>query len=195
MSHTILSFDSSSATIGWSVLEIDQENNIHFVKCGYIKPPKKGNIIERIVNTRNQIQKLINNIKPDSIAIEEIIKFMKGHSTANTIIMLTSFNRMIGVVSYDYLGSSPSLYNVMSIRHGIKINKQLPKKEDIPELVSQHLGITFPYEYNKKNTLKVENFDKADATAVALYHAFVLLGKFKKKASKSKRSYIRKCQK
>lgn len=185
MKKIILGFDCSSTTIGWSTLEWDDSTNqIIFNQAGYIKPTKNGSIIERIVETRDAVQKIIVEAKPDYIAIEDIIKFMKGKSTAQTIIMLTTFNRMIGLTSYDYLGKSPSLYNVMTIRHGLKDGKQLPKKEEMPDLVAKHLGITFPYEYGKKGKLKVENFDKADGVAVALYHAFVLAGRTKSKSKK-----------
>jgi Holliday junction resolvasome RuvABC endonuclease subunit len=184
----VLGFDVSSSTIGYSVLEIDElTNEIKFVKANYIKPPKKGNIIERIANTRGQIQKIIDDNKPDHIGIEDIIQFMQGKSTAKTIIMLTTFNRMIGLVAYDYLQRAPELFSVMTIRHGLKIDKVFPKKEDIPDLVSNHLKITFPYEIGKRGKIKVENFDMADGIAVALYYTFLLTGQIKRKA-KSKKS-------
>ena len=183
MAKTILGFDASSTTIGYCVLSLDESTNvISFVKSGYIKPLKTGSIIERIVDTRNKVQKVIVDAQPDYIAIEEIIQFMQGKSTAKTIIMLTTFNRMICLTCYDYLGKEPTLYSVMTIRHGLKTGTDLPKKEDMPALVSQHLGITFPYEHNKKGKIKVESYDKADGIAVALYHAFALSGRVKTKS-------------
>lgn len=185
MVKTILGFDVSSTTIGYCVLSWDDvTNDVKFVQASYIKPLKKGSIIERIVDTRNQIQKIIVAAKPDYIAIEDIIQFMKGLSTAQTVIMLTTFNRMIGLTAYDYLGRSPELFSVMTIRHGLKLTKDLPKKEDMPALVAQHLGITFPYEYNKLGNVKVESYDKADGMAVALYQALLLAGKVKRKGKK-----------
>jgi len=175
----VLGIDCSSNTIGWCVLDINL--SINFVAAGYIKPPKKGDIIERLNDTRNQINKLFAQYQPTYIGIEEIIQFMKGKSTAKTIIMLTTFNRMIGLLAYDYLKSSPQFFNVMSIRHGLKINKILPKKEEMPELVAQHLKMNFNYEINKNKKIKVENYDKADGMAVALYYAFILSGKIKSK--------------
>lgn len=180
----ILGFDVSSTTIGYCVLDIDDQNEIHFVHANYLKPIKKGSIIERIVDTRNKIQSIIDQAKPNEIGIEDIIQFMQGKSTAKTIIMLTTFNRMIGLCAYDYLKKSPELFSVMTIRHGLKTGKDLPKKEDMPELVAQHLRITFPYETNKKGKIKVENYDKADGIAVALYYALVLSGKVKRKVKK-----------
>lgn len=183
MGKKVLAFDVSSTTIGWCVLEIDGIN-INFVYADYIKPLKKGLIIERVANTRNKIQDLINKVQPDYIAVEDIIQFMAGQSTAKTIIMLTTFNRMIGLCAYDYLKRSPELFSVMSIRHGLKTGTVLPKKEDMPELVAKHLGITFPYQYNKKGKVKVESFDMADGVAVALYYAFILTDKIKRKGKK-----------
>lgn len=177
----ILGFDVSSTTIGYSVLEIDDDNDIKFVLCNYVKPNKKGSIIDRIVETRNVVQSIIDQVKPDFIGIEDIIQFMQGHSTAKTIIMLTTFNRMVGLTAHDYLGRAPELFSVMSIRHGLKKDKIFPKKEEIPDLVAEHLGIKFPYLFNKKGKIKVESYDMADGVAVALYHAFLLTGRVKRK--------------
>lgn len=185
MTKIILGFDVSSTTIGWCALSFDEATNaISFIKADYLKPLKKGTIIERIVDTRDKIQKIINDVKPDYIGIEDIIKFMAGKSSAQTIIMLTTFNRMIGLCAYDYLHRSPELFSVMTIRHGLKKNKILPKKEEMPALVSEHLGITLPWRLGKKGAVKVENYDMADGIAVALYYAFRLTNRVKVKGKK-----------
>jgi Holliday junction resolvasome RuvABC endonuclease subunit len=189
---TVLGFDISSTTIGWCALNLD-DDKISIIKYDYIKPLKNGTIIERIVDTRNKIKKIIESIKPDHIGIEDIIQFMQGKSTAKTIITLTTFNRMIGLLAYDYLNKSPELFSVMTIRHGLKINNTLPKKEEIPELVAKHLGITFPYQLNKKGKIKVENYDMADGIAVALYYSLKLSGKLKPK--KQKKTKLKKVKK
>lgn len=179
----VLGFDISSTTIGYCVLEISDGNDIQFILCNYIKPLKKGSIIERVAHTRDVVQSVIDQVKPDYIAIEDIVQFMAGASTAKTIITLTTFNRMIGLLAHDYLGKSPALYSVMSIRHGLKTDKILPKKEEIPDLVAKHLKIKFPYLFNKKGKIKVESYDMADGVAVALFHAFVLTQRVKVKKS------------
>lgn len=181
----LLGFDVSSSCIGYCLLDVDKSSGkIEFIYAGYLKPLKKGSIIERIVDTRNKIKAIIEKANPEYIGIEDIIQFMQGKSTAKTIITLTTFNRMIGLLGYDYLNKSPELFSVLSIRHGLKLNKILPKKENMPALVAQHLGITFPYELGKKNKIKIENYDMADGIAVALYYAFVLTGKVKRKSKK-----------
>jgi len=102
--------------------------------------------------------------------------FMKGASGAKTIIPLAVFNRMVGLACFDYLKQPPFLYNVMTIRHGIKISKKPPQKEEIPALAEKILGITFPYKYkiNKKTKIEeiaTESYDMGDAFAVAIHCA------------------------
>ena len=98
----VLGIDVSSTTIGYCILDINQLNQISLVHVNYLKPPKEGSIIERIVDTRNQIQSIIDGYNPSHIGIEDIIKFMKGKSSADTVVMLTTFNRMTCLLAYDY---------------------------------------------------------------------------------------------
>lgn len=190
---TILGFDCSSSTIGYCALKLNEQTKaIKLLEANYLKPIKIGTIIERIADTRDKIQVIIKRIKPDQIAIEEIISFLAGKSTAQTIIMLTTFNRMIGLLSYDYLDKSPEMHSVMSIRHGLKINKIFPKKEEMPDLVAHHLGIAFPWEFNRNNKPRVENYDRADGMAVALYQAFLSSGKLTHKKPKVKKPKAKK---
>lgn len=187
MSKRILGLDVSSSTIGYSILELDDLNNIKFITCDYIKPKKKGDIFERLISTKKSIADIIAKYKPDYIGIENIIEFMKGASGAKTIILLALFNRTVGLAAYDYLGRSPELFNVMQIRHGLKLSKLLPKKEEMPELVAKHLGIKFPYTYKKNGDITTESYDMADGVAVALYYAFILNGKIILKDKKGKK--------
>jgi Holliday junction resolvasome RuvABC endonuclease subunit len=188
MSKTILSFDVSSTTIGWAVLLADEVlQTITYVNCGYIKPIKTGHIIERLADTRNIIQQLIKNHQPDCIAIEQIIQYMPGKSSAASIIMLAVFNRMIGLSSFDYLGKPPEMCNVMSIRHALKLNGILPSKQDMPQLIEQHLNIKFPYEYKRNGKIADSSYDKCDAVSVGLYQAMILTGKIVRKIKKPKK--------
>lgn len=188
MIKRILGFDISSTCIGYSLLEIDDvTNTIKYLDMNNHKPIKKGNMVERLAKTRDVVKKIIEKYKPDYIGIEDIIQFMKNQSSAKTVITLALFNRMVGLTCYDYLGHSPELFNVMQIRHGLKTDKELPKKENMPDLVANHLGITFPYVYKKSGARAPESEDMADGVAVALYYAFVLTGKVTLKIKKPKK--------
>ena len=170
----ILGLDISSSCIGYSILDYNEkDNSVNLIDCNYIIPPKKGTIFERLNQTRDNIKEILNIYKPNKIVIEDIAKFMAGASTAKTIITLAVFNRVIGLTCYEYLGESPELFNVMKIRHGIKFGKQLPKKEEIPDIVGKHLGIKFPYTYKifrGKTQIRKESYDMADSLAVAYYY-------------------------
>ena len=185
----ILGLDISSTTIGIAVLDLNEATKqIKVIDYDHYKPIKKGNILDRLIKTQKDIKKIIEQSKPDHIAIEDIVSFMGGGSTAQTIITLASFNRMIGLLAYQHLGRSPELFNVMSIRHGLKLTKELPPKEQMPEILAQHLGIKFQYLYKKNDEIASESYDRADALAVATYYAFVLSGKIiRKEKSKSKK--------
>jgi Holliday junction resolvasome RuvABC endonuclease subunit len=178
MIKRVLGLDISSTTIGYCLLEWDDIKGIIKLKTvSYFKPIKKGSILFRLQHTRDRIAEIINELQPDVIGIEDIIAFMPHRSSANTVITLAVFNRMIGLLSFDYTGKEPILFSVMDIRRGLKRGEKVPSKEDMPELVAKHLGINFPYEDSRRGTRKVENNDMADAMAVALFYAYVLAGK------------------
>lgn len=177
MIKRVLGLDVSSSTIGYCLLELDDSTNAIKLKLvDYYKPTKNGSMLERLRDTRDRMADIINKLQPTHIAIEDIIMFIKGLSTAQTVITLAAFNRMMGLLSFDYTDRPPALYNVMDMRRGLQ-KHGVPNKDDMPELVAEHLGITFPWQHNCKGNIKVENGDMADAMAVALFHAYVLSGK------------------
>lgn len=170
----ILGFDISTSTIGWCAIEIN-DGKMYYLECDYIKPPKKGTIFERLAKTKEEILQVIHTYQPDYVGIEDIVKFMKGHSTAKTIISLASINRMVGLTVHEHCKNSPELFSVLQIRHGIRRMsglKKLPPKEDIPELTAKILGMnSFMWRYKKTGKPMIENYDMADAMACAIYCA------------------------
>lgn len=167
----IAGFDVSSRTIGYSIIDASF-NPPKLVYCSFIKPPEKGSVFDRITKTQEQIAEILNEYKPDIIGVEQISQFFgkKGKSTAKTIISLARFNLAVGLVCHSYLAHDPAMFSVMEIRHGLKMSKELPKKEEIPSLLEKLLGIKFPYVYEKGETAE-ESFDMADSLAVATYTA------------------------
>ncbi len=174
----ILSLDISTTTIGISLLEVSEDGYLSLAYCDYYKPPKEGNLFERLSTTRDYIKSEIIELSPTDIAIEDIIQYMPK-STAATIIALAQINRVIGLCCYDLMGAPPTLFDVNKIRRTIKLGKLQPKKEDIPSVIEKHLGIKFPYIMKIKGKNKgkpiIENYDMADSIAVGLcyYYLFV----------------------
>lgn len=168
----ILGLDASSSTIGVAIIDVNNKK-IKLYHHEYYKPPKKGHLIERLYTTKQYIIQLLNNYKPDEVAIEEFIPFMKAKSQAATTITLGIFNRTIGLTIYEETKKMPHMLNVNSVRHTLKFGKKAPKKEEIPEVVSKHLGIEFPYykkinRRTKKEQIMVESYDVADSIAIGL---------------------------
>ena len=90
----ILSYEVSSSTIGYSVIEYDL-NSINLVEYGNVKPPKsdKGSLSYRALSAVKSITAIVERVKPDEVAIEDYAKrFSAGRSTARTIIVLSFFN-------------------------------------------------------------------------------------------------------
>lgn len=171
----ILGLDASTTTIGWSILETTGEGkeDIRLITSGWWKPPKDGDIFSRLLTTKHFILKLLETHHPDKVVLEDIIFFMKGHSTAKTISSLAILNRTVGLTVLEALGESPELLNVMSVRHALKEAKVLPAKEEIPKRLEALLNISFPWtiKKNKKtgvDKIQSESYDEADGIAVAL---------------------------
>lgn len=164
----LLSLDASTTTIGLAVFDYTSFLDKKLIHHEFYKPPKDGDIFERLAQVRDFIYSRLETYKPDHVALEDIILFMKGHSTAATVSALAVLNRTVGLAIYNHSGKSPELLNVMKIRHAIKLDKVLPPKEDIPDLVAHHLNMSFPWVLNKKAKPIVENYDMADAMAVGL---------------------------
>lgn len=166
----VLGLDASTNTIGICVLDFTLDGKFDLVAASYYKPPKKGHPIERLGTTKMAIENIIEKYKPDHIALEDIILFMKGKSTAKTTTSLSALNRTVGLAVYEKTNCPPTLLNVLTIRHAIK-NKDLPDKEKIPETVAEKLNINFPWILNKNSKPIPENYDIADGIAVALAYA------------------------
>lgn len=164
----IISLDASTTTIALSVFDFTSIDDVELVHYEYYKPNKKIDLFFRLNEVRNYIIENIKKYKPDQVILEDIILFMKGHSTAATVSSLAVLNRTVGLAILNELDKLPILLNVMKIRHSIKVGKILPPKEDIPELVASILKIKFPWEFDKKAKPKVENYDIADSMAVGL---------------------------
>lgn len=187
----IIGLDASTSTIGICILDYD-EQSIKLVHSEYYKPDKSNGLLDMLQKARSYILDLFYKYKVQEFVIEDFVKFMKGASSASTVIPLAILNMTLRLAMLD-IGVTPEALNVLKIRHTIKKNKELPKKEDIPELVAYHLGITYPWYYkiNKRTKQQVvmeENFDVADSMAVALAWVKLKTAPKKSRSRKSKGS-------
>jgi len=167
----VLGLDVSSTTVGYSVLSIDNRK-VSLMDVGFIKPSKKGTLFERLLLLKKDILSLLKKYNPDEVCIEEIAQFIPRKSTANTIIILAVFNRMIGLTVLEETKKEPHYFSVMSIRSGLKKTKKHPEKFEIPGIVEDYLKIKIPKRIKKTGKIADEYYDQADAIAVALFFCY-----------------------
>lgn len=169
---TILGLDCSSATVGWGLVTL--ELNPKLLSYGHIKPmsSKDGDLITRLDDIFEKITSLCLSLMPTHVAVEEITKFMRGLSTAQTITLLAAFNRVIALAAFRQTGRDiVNYYKVHEIRKIIK-NKYLNRsqkigKEDMPNIIKEYLEPSFKGPFNTKGEIAVEELDEADGIAVA----------------------------
>lgn len=174
---TILGIDCSSSTIGWAYMSVDN-NSVYLIDHGHIKPPEKEDmsLIERLDIVSTQIEELCCRLNPDFTIVEEITQFMKGKTSANTIIILAVFNRAVALQLYRCTKKLPMFLYPISIRTRIKRFLGLAEpieKEHIPSILQDYFGKSFfkvvGYKQRGKNKGQpiVETYDEADAVAAA----------------------------
>lgn len=167
-----MGLDASTSTIGIAIVDYVDGYFPTLIYHNYYKPDKTNGMLDMLHKARTHILNLFGKYKVQEFVIEDYIKFMKGASSANTVIPLAILNMTLRLAILD-LGITPEALNVLKIRHTLKLTKVLPKKEDIPELVAQHLGIPYPWLYKTNRRTKLqqimeESYDVADSIAVAL---------------------------
>ncbi len=163
----ILSFDASTTTIAYAFMSIEQ-GQVKLLDCNHFNPSKKLDLFPKLAKVQDFVKSVLKSTSCQETAIEDIILHMAKFTTAATISTLAVLNRTVGLTIFNETGKEPELLNVMKIRHSIKLNKVLPKKEEIPALVSNYINCPFPYVYKKKGGVAVESMDRADAIAVGL---------------------------
>ena len=173
-SRKILGIDCSSATVGWGLVGITG-THIELIAYGHIKPLKPNyDLMIRLDDIYDRVVELCDELKPDCVAIEDLILFMKNMSQAKTIIMLASFNRVVSLAAYRETKSNVNLLSVQHIRKLIKsqINRaEVIKKEDMPEIIKNNLSSKFKFALNRKGAIAKEAGDEADGIAVAWAYA------------------------
>lgn len=175
--YKILGIDCSSATIGWGFILVN--DTLSLKSYGHICPPDaKFSIFERLNDVFNKIDILCKELNPTHIAIEDILLFMKGNSTARTITILTAFNRVVGLSAYRN-NKNILLYSVGTIRKTIKDYYELPskiEKTQMPDIIRENLEPKFANIINKKNNINKITYDEADGVAVSLCCAIKMKG-------------------
>ena len=100
----ILGIDSSSNATGWGVIERNGQDFLHtrgvvsLIEFGLITPHSPMSVTQRLYFFGNEIEKMINKVKPDEIAIEETI-LVRGPKIMRT---LARFSGVALYKAYSY---------------------------------------------------------------------------------------------
>jgi hypothetical protein len=188
----ILGLDASTTTIGYSVLNFDGYTPPKLEHYSYFKPPKDGHIAERLAAVRDFIYEIMDGYTPDEVIIEDILLGFKpggggfGGTTIKTLTSLAVLNRVVCLSVFDKLKRPPILQSVMKIRHAIKEDKVIPKKEEVPALMIKYLGpIDFPVQTKGKHKGELAPVAGDIADSIACVYGYCKLQlKEKEKAEK-----------
>lgn len=181
--------DVSTTTIGIGFILI-QENKIINIDSVYYSPRKFKNYektadgtIEMLFDAKNNVLNMIEdyskNIKIEPIiAVEDIILYMPK-STAQTTTILSAINKLICVSCLEKF-KNVKTYPVMTIRSNLRklicLDSKL-EKQNVPLAIEKYVAEnhmqSYKYHMLTSKTGKIidENYDMADAIAVALINA------------------------
>jgi hypothetical protein len=176
----IVGLDISTSTIGRAVINFSETAKIEYVD--FYKPikhtieDKNMDFLYMLSEAKKGILNLIEEHRPDYIAVEDCIRFLKGGSGAATILPLFALNKAICLGIYeDYPLIPLHICNVISIRTRLKKDLgllSLPPKEEVPACLEKLMKIEIPRPMKKTRKgekIADEFLDMADGIAVAYY--------------------------
>ena len=150
----IIGFDPGLAIIGYGVLDVDDRGNKSVVDYGIITSPKEESFPVRLAIIYERVTKLIDQFKPDEIAVEELF-FNTNITTGINVAHARGVLLLAAVHSCGKLYE----YTPLQIKHAMTGYGRADKKQ-IQEMVRVYL-----------NLAKIPRpDDAADALAVALTH-------------------------
>lgn len=150
----IIGFDPGLAIIGYGVLDVDDRGNKSVADYGIITSPKEESFPVRLAIIYERVTKLIEQFKPDEIAVEELF-FNTNITTGINVAHARGVLLLAAVHSCGKLYE----YTPLQIKQAMTGYGRADKKQ-IQEMVRVYL-----------NLAKIPRpDDAADALAVALTH-------------------------
>lgn len=159
----ILGIDPGSARCGWGVIDINEKDGaITWVAHGCIETDKLMRDCERLNRVFNDIMSLIEEYKPDQIALELLFMFNNQKtvmkiSEARGVILLACAKKGLALQTFEY---TPMQVKLAVTGYGRSDKKQVI--EEVIKAVNPQRNV---------GSKKKDGFDDAaDALAVAMAH-------------------------
>lgn len=149
----ILGIDPGSRITGFGLIDVAGQKNVH-VHSGCIKTSKEGELADRLIDIFDGIRDLVQEYKPDEVAIEMV--FM--NKNADSAIKLGQA-RGAAIVAAKQNDADVFEYSPNRIKQAL-VGRGHADKTQVQHMVKMLLGIT-----------EDPQADQADALAVAICHA------------------------
>ena len=163
----ILGIDPGYAILGFGVIEM-KGSDFSLIEYGALRTDASMEMPERLVEIYRQLMEIIENHRPDEVAIEELF-FNQNTKTA----MMVSQARGVAILAIANSKLTVHEYTPLQVKQGIVGYGRADKKQ---------------VQIMVKNILKLEETpkpdDAADALAIAICHGNT--AQYNKKMSKSK---------
>ena len=160
----ILGIDPGTATTGFGILKIHQDNSFEAIEFDLIETDKNGSPEKRLYLIHSEINSILKKHKPDAMAIEKVF-FATNAKTAIRV------GQAIGVMLLSAAKSKTKVYEYApgTIKKIVTGNGKADKKE-----MQKHLRKILGAKVRSKKRKKTHFDNAADALAVALTHALKL---------------------
>ena len=122
-----LGLDISTTCTGWSLITLDDHQNVSSVKLGYIPMSKIPSTYDKAQKVLEAFEELNTRTSISRVFIEENLQaFRPGASSAKTLVKLARFNGVVSYVAQSVFGVEPEFINVNHARKvlGIKIQRE-----------------------------------------------------------------------
>jgi len=150
----ILGIDPGFAIVGFGLVET-QPGQQRLLSCGIITTPAGTPLPERLLQISNDMQQLLETLKPDAMAVEELFfnnNITTGIGVAQARGVILAEGQRFGVEIFEY---SPSEVKLAVTGYG------KAEKRQVMDMTKRLLGLpSIP-----------KPDDAADAVAIALCHA------------------------
>jgi len=154
MLHRILGIDPGLNTTGYGIIEIAEDNTPQLFTYGHIRTPVKKEFAQRLHHIYTELNRIIQEQKPDVVAIESIF-FAENVKTA--IVM--GHARGVAIVAATNNNAEVKEYSPREIKQSV-VGNGAAAKEQVKFMVRSILRVRE----------EIQPDDASDAIAVALCH-------------------------
>jgi crossover junction endodeoxyribonuclease RuvC len=150
----ILGIDPGLNTTGYGVMEV-QSGRLVLCEAGIVRGRSRESLTARLVEIHDGLADVIQSLKPDMMALEQLYSHYKQPRTA----ILMGHARGVICLAAAQAGLAVISYSATQIKKVLTGNGRAPKSQ-MQAAIRQELGLTKP----------PEPADVADALAVAICH-------------------------